>query len=182
MEHYQIIILVNVFIALSALWIGLWMHANFYKDACFNEYRFQLFKLRDQLSFLVMSGKIQDESVEHTTLLRLLNGTISATDSFRVTEFVRFLCQMSKNEQLENYLRSIKNNLDQVNNSEYASILEEFYKISQHKLSKDLKLFKFVVSIISLTMLQERKRQVKETESFLADKRKIFHQLTIQST
>jgi len=150
------------------------MYSRFYQEMEFNEYRFKLFALRDRLTILVMSRNIEESSVEHETLLRLINGSIEATENFKVTDFIRFLVEVSENSDIKNYLDQIYTQLEEVNNIEYAAILNEFYKISDEQLTADLRLFRILIKFMSGTAVNSKKEKIDNAKDHIQNARSSF--------
>ena len=177
MAEPHVLLTVNAFIALLSLWVGWRMYSRFYRALYFNEYRFRMFALRDRLTYLVMSGKIREGSEEHITLLKLINGAITATERFRITEFVIFLVELAQNKKLDAHIERIKEQLSKTHNSEYASIVEEFYGIAGTKLKKDTKFLRYVFRLFSGRLVAEERTRVAQAKEYVEENRSVFGNL-----
>ena len=170
------VLTINFVIAISCLWLGMWMYFRYGRLANFDKYRFRLFAIRDRLSLLVMRGVIKENSNEHITLLKLLNGAIESTETFKVTVFIRYVVYVSKNPEikrrLERMYSTLKSNGDQTRDyAEFASCVSDFFSVVGEKVDRDMMMFRVVVFIMQKTRLPDSKRIQKRSDD-LTDTRK----------
>lgn len=167
-------IFLNYVILLTALWFGLWLYNTYVRMAEFDRYRFRIFALRDRLSILIMNGEVKEGSLEHKTLLSLLNGAVQSIGTFKVTIFLRFIIQISQDDTLQKQIKKIQKHLSASNNEDYAEILSEFYCLMDEKMKKDIRTFKITVSFLKLFIdtkkVQQRQDVINHAQQDMRDK------------
>ncbi len=136
--------MVNFLIASISIWLIVIINNNYLQPALKNRYRFKLYKLRDELSVLAMKGELNENSEEYFTLIELLNSAIRATGSFKVTDFLRFVFRLHRDEEVRRKIESIKTNLSRTSNPEYCRIARDFFLIMHDILSSDTRILRQV--------------------------------------
>lgn len=124
-------ILINLFITLSCVWIAMVVNSQFLRPAILNRKRFALYELRDKLALLAMRGVIDQKSEEYITLLRLMNNSINSTKEFRITRFLKMQSSIIFDEKMRQHLDNI---LEKIKGDrmpdEYRKIVSDFFKVA----------------------------------------------------
>jgi len=118
---------------------------NYLQPALKNRTRFRLYKLRDELSVLAMKGELSESSEEYVTLIDLINSAIGATDSFKVTDFLRFAFYLHQDGEMRRKIEDIKHKLSRTNNPEYCRITRDFFRTMQDILYSETRILRHVL-------------------------------------
>lgn len=117
---------------LSSLTISCVDH-YFLQPALRSKSRFRLFRLRDELSLLAMKGDVDESSQEYILLMTMINNSIRASKSFRVTVFVRHVVQFARDKQINNDIKKISSIINGSDHAEYCRIASDYFE-TMHKL------------------------------------------------
>lgn len=121
----------NIFITLICGWLILYLNSKYLQPALLNKKRFKLFTLRDKLSLLAMKGDLSEDSLEYREFIHLINSTIKATSTFRVTDFLKYMYTWSNNPNRQKNLQKIYQKMKSVDNYAYCEILSDYFSITQ---------------------------------------------------
>lgn len=137
----------NLIIVLLCLWIVLFISNKFIRPALWNQNRFKLFELRDRLGILAMKDEIDQHCDEYNNLMLLLNHSIVEIRHFELTEFIRFVTIINRNDIKENNINSVLGN---VKNQpiEYKNIFKEYLDILCSIFKKKLRLLFFLLPLL----------------------------------
>lgn len=137
-------LLFNFIISLGCLWIILRINSLFIQPARWNKNRFKLFKLRDELAILAMSGQISEKSDEYITLMTLLNSSVHETSKFRTVPFLRFLQKVRKSNKVDDLVDNVLKKCASENN-DYIVILNGYYSVMHRMFRRQTKYFFLVI-------------------------------------
>ncbi len=133
----MIVIVFNITITILALWLIIFLNHSYLQPAIRNRDRFKLYKLRDELSMLAMSGELNEHSEEYITLLHLINSSIFAIGAFKVTDFLRYVFQLHKDKEMHARIERIIKNLKRTDNQKYCQIAGEYFSIMHRIIRRD---------------------------------------------
>jgi hypothetical protein len=125
-------------------------------DACFlqpalkSKSRFRLFRLRDELSLLAMSGEIREDSQEYMLLMSMINNSIRASQSFRVTVFVRHVVQLVRDDHIKANVTTISSIVSGSDHGEYCRIATNYFSAMHKLLDSDTRMLRFFLSLLPL--------------------------------
>ncbi len=161
-------LLLNLAIALLCLWLIVTINNKYLQPAIKNIERFKLYKLRDDLSILAMSSELDESSEEYVTLIALINSSIRATGSFKVTDFLRFVFFMHKDKEMHKKIERIMGNLKKTDNPKYCKIASEYFSVMHNILRRDTVVLRFaffplmiaIAALISLSKVSGRPQSI----------------------
>lgn len=142
----------NFFLTCICLWLILAINYRYLQPAVRNRKRFRLYRLRDELSLLAMRGEFDERSLEYRVLLYLINGAINAADTFKVTDFFRFLIGL-RNADIQNKLDSVKRSLSTTRNNDYCRIAYESFAVIHEMFIADTRTLRYFVVPFVLPLL-----------------------------
>ena len=134
----------NFIITVFSLWLIIHLNHKYLQPALKNKDRFKLYRLRDDLSLLAMRGEIDETCKEYLMLLFLINSSIRATSSFKVTDFLRFVFRMHKDEDVKKQIRQVSNRLKSHENPKYCKIASSFFLVMQGILRRDTRSLRYL--------------------------------------
>lgn len=184
-------VIFNTLLSIAAIWVIITINNRYLIPSLKNKNRFKLYRLRDELSLLAMRGDLNENSIEYVTLIELINRTIKATGTFRVSLFIRFLVEVNQNAELKKKIMAIKSRVSKNENKEYCRIASAYFEVAQKILYSDTRVLRhvifpafkvigFVLTIINLNKTQKYARYkgiIKDVNSSLDDNRHQFEQL-----
>lgn len=175
---------VNMFILLVSLWIIMLINHRYLQPALKNRHRFKLYRLRDELSLLAMRGRVDENSDEYKLLLDLLNAAISATGTFKVTDYLHFLIKLQKDAHFRQKLENVRRKVANAKNAEYCRIASQTFRLFGEILRADTRTLRgvffptlmgvaFLLKLIKFTALlqavSKKKRLIERTNSDLGE-------------
>lgn len=171
-------LILNLLIFIISMWLIIMLNNNYLQQAMKNKSRFKLYKLRDELSLLAMRGELEEQSEEYLTLLGLINSSIRATGTFKVTDFLRFVFRMHKDKELHRKIERIKENLRKTDNPAYCKIASNYFNTMHNILQEDTRILRlvflptllFLTAIIALLKLSTKPRSAVESKRTLMQK------------
>lgn len=135
----------NFVLTLLCLWVAVKVNNSYLQPALQNRVRFRLYRLRDSLSLLAMRGELSEDSEEYATLISLINSSIRATGTFKVTEFLKFLFRLHYNTEMRERLDRIIEKIKSEKNPEFCRIAGEYFIVMQGLLRADTRVFRRIV-------------------------------------
>ncbi|WP_089728584.1 hypothetical protein [Candidatus Thiosymbion oneisti] len=180
---------VNFLIAGLSIWLVIIINNKYLQPALKNRSRFRLYRLRDELSVLAMKGELDERSEEYVTLIELINSAIRVTGSFKVTDFLRFVFQLHKDEAMRRKMEGIKRKLGRTDNPEYCRIVRDFFQTMQAMLHSETRilrhvffpLFLFLAGVLVVFKLSSKpKMKVESKKKVIMEIDKEFHQYSDQ--
>jgi len=158
----------NISIASLCLWLIIVINYKYLQPAMKNKERFNLYRLRDELSLLAMNGELDEDSEEYLTLIKLINSAIRVTGSFKVTDFLRFVFSMHNDQEIHERIKRIMVNLERTDNPSYCKIASEFFSVMHRILHKDTVVLRvaffplmiLIVAPISILRISRKPRSV----------------------
>jgi len=151
MENLDLLIF-NFIILFISVWIILYTNRNFIYKTRINKKRFRLFSLRDDLTLLVMAGKVEYNSKEYQYLLHSLNSVIKITGDFQISDFLKFLITQYNNDEIEEKLDKIDKAVE-VQSKEFKVIWVEYHMVMGNIMSKHLRLLVGFVTMLASLLL-----------------------------
>ena len=130
-NHKKKFIYFNILITLICSWLILHLNSKYLQPALLNKKRFKLFILRDKLSLLAMKGELSEDSLEYREFIHLINSTIKATSTFRVTDFLKYMYTWNNNTNRQKNLQKIYQKIKSFDNYAYCEILSDYFSITQ---------------------------------------------------
>ena len=167
----------NFVIASASFWLSLLINHKFLQPALRNRKRFRLYELRDELSLLAMEGKLEEGSEEYQVLMDVINSAITATDSFKVTDYLRFLWKFHKDKELNQKIENIIERIRSVPDREYCDIASRAFQVMHEILHSDTRTVRFfffplfvaVAEVLSVLMVLTPKKTVQEKKEALRE-------------
>lgn len=165
----------NLFVTGVCIWVVLLINFRCFQPALKNKQRFKLYRLRDRLSVLAMKGDIDEMSEEYMTLLELINSSIRATSTFKVTDFLRFVAYLEGNKRVKESVLNIRARLEGDGNSEYCGIAGEYFYAMREILYSDTRVLRhalipiylFVASLLAILRLTEKPKEKLEHKKMI---------------
>lgn len=105
MEAYQMDILLILFLLLTSF-IAL-VYFRFYKKAMMDENRYFIFRLRDNLVYLVANGDLKESEFLYTDTIERLNSFVHNVQYFNLKSFVRVLTSYAQSAESEEYKKRL---------------------------------------------------------------------------
>lgn len=133
-------ILLNVLIFVTAIGIAVGINSSYIQPALKNAQRFKLFRLRYRLHYLAMKGGISEDSSSYIVLLDLMNKSIRASASFKVTDFLIFLSRLPDDKKLASSVEQITSSIRENSSYEYCAIASEYFDTLRAMMKKDTRL------------------------------------------
>ena len=130
----------NVLIFVIAIGIAVRINSSFIQPALKNSQRFKLFRLRYKLHYLAMKGAISEDSPSYIVLLDLMNKSIRASASFKVTDFLIFLSRLPDDKKLASSVEQITNTIQGNSSYEYCAIASEYFDTLRSMMKEDTRL------------------------------------------
>ena len=130
-------IVINIVITLLSLWLIVFLNNSDLQPALKNRERFKLYKLRDELSILAMAGELDENTEEYITLLSLINSSIFATGSFKVTDFLKYVFRIHKDKEIREKIERIINNIIKTDNEKYCKIAGKYFSVMHRIIRRD---------------------------------------------
>jgi len=137
-------LLINLLLVMISVWIIFVLNYKFIQPAFKNKQRFKLYKLRDELSILAMKGILDERSEYYLTLINIQNSAISASSSFKVTDFLRFLVDFNKDEKMKNKLSTMVDNISKTDNAEYCRIASDTFNVIHNLMNRDTRVLRYM--------------------------------------
>ncbi len=168
---------INFLITGVSLWLLVFINNSYLQPALKNRKRFRLYRLRDRLSIVAMRGELDEDSEEYLTLLALINSSIKATESFKVTDFLKFVFYMHNDEALHEKIKRIKSNLDKTDHHEYCRIASDYFSVMHEILRSDTRVLRFVffptmlfmAAIFAVLRFSKKPRSMVENKKLLIE-------------
>lgn len=167
-------ITLNVFLFVIAIGTAVRINSSFIQPAIKNSQRFKLFRLRYKLHYLAMKGAISESSPSYIVLLDLMNKSIRASASFKVTDFLIFLSRLPDDQKLASSVAQITSTIQANSSNEYCAIASEYFDTLRAMMKEDTRLLFAVIrpllaimsSIVFLNDVKEEiQRRVGRVES-----------------
>jgi hypothetical protein len=133
-------ILLNVLIFVIAIGTAVGINSSFIQPALKNAQRFNLFRLRYKLHYLAMKGAISEDSPSYIVLLDLMNKSIRASASFKVTNFLIFLSRLPDDQELASSVTQITSTIRGNSSFEYCEIASECFDTLRAMMKQDTQL------------------------------------------
>jgi hypothetical protein len=133
-------ILLNILILVIAIGIAVRINSSYIQPALKNAQRFQLFRLRYRLHYLAMKGVISEDSSSYTVLLDLMNKSIRASASFKVTDFLIFVSRLPDDKKLATSVAQITSAIRENSSYEYCEIASEYFEALRAMMKEDTRL------------------------------------------
>ena len=170
-------IVVNIVLSLLSLWLIIFINNTYFQPALKNRERFKLYRLRDKLSVLAMTGELDENSEEYMTLLSLINSSIFATGTFKVTDFLKYVFHIHKDKEVREKIERITNNIKNTNNPEYCKIASQYFSVMHRIIRRDTVVLRVVFfpllilisAIISLLRISTKPRSVVANKKAVID-------------
>ena len=124
--------------------------ARFLQPALKSRSRFSLLRLRDELSLLAMSGEIQEDSKEYMLLMSMINSSIRASRSFRVTVFVKHVVQFVRDDRIKADISKISSIVNGSDHREYCRIATEYFATMHKLLDADTRMLRLLLGLLPL--------------------------------
>ncbi len=135
-------LVVNFLFVATCIWAIAFINYRYLQPALKNRKRFELYKLRDELSLLAMSESLDEKSEEYLTLIKIINAAIKASRSFQVTDYLRFLFSFHKNKELQHKIRAVLEKIDKTDNEEYCRIASSTFSVMNEILQTDTRVLR----------------------------------------
>ncbi len=180
------IIYFNLFITLLCGWAILFLNNAYLQPALINKKRFQLFKIRDELSLLAMRRELAENSEEYRVFIKLLNATIGVTSSFRVTDFLKYLYEWYNDEREQEAIYLLKEKMCTVDNHEYCELFSRYFSVTHDIYDMQTRTLRFVffplIRVLSwilalLKITTEPQKKVQDKSKTINDIDKKLHNL-----
>ncbi len=141
-------ITINLLLFVLALWIAVSLNYSFIQPALKNSKIFRLLNLRYRLYYLAMKGRISEDSPEYILLADLMNKTIRASSSFKVTDFLIFLSRLPDDEKIANSINEIIGTIQNNSTIEYCEIASDYFDVLLDIIRDYTFLLRFIIKPI----------------------------------
>lgn len=170
-------LLLNLLVVTVSVWIIFVVNYKFIQPALKNRQRFKLYKLRDELSILAMQGVLDEHSDEYLTLMEVQNASISASRSFMVTDFLRFLLRFHKDKEMQKRISVVMDNLDKTDNAEYCRIASDSFNVMHSIMRRDTRVLRYAFfpvlvllgSILAVLRCTKPKEKIEKKKGIIED-------------
>lgn len=134
---------------LSSLSIS-FVDARFLQPALKSKSRFRLFRLRDELSLLAMKGEVQEDSQEYKILMAMINASTRASQSFRVTVFLKHVVEFVRDDHIKADIAKISSIVKESDHVEYCRIATDYFETMLNLLDADTRTLRFFLRLLPL--------------------------------
>lgn len=141
-------IILNLLLFVVAIWVAVSINHSYIQTALKNAQRFKLFRLRYRLHALAMRGVVSEKSPEYVVLLNLINQSIRASASFKVTDFLLFLSRLPDDEKLKESVECMVTAIRDTNSPEFCEIASDYFEALRLVIRDDTRLLRNIIQPI----------------------------------
>lgn len=138
-------IILNLLLFVIAIWMAVFINHAYIQPAIKNDQRFRLFRLRYRLQVLAMRGVVSEKSPEYVVLLNLMNKSIRASASFKVTDFLLFLSRLPDDERLRESVECMAAAIRDNNSPEFCEIASDYFEALRLVIRDDTRLLRNII-------------------------------------
>lgn len=112
-------------------------------------YKFEFFKLRDELALLVMNGKIDENSPEYNDVVHILNFHISAVEKMSITRVIALLVEKYSNEK---DFKKASCKVNKIDNEAIAKIMWRYMDVTYNLIGRNSRMQIWILKGISFIL------------------------------
>ena len=137
-------ILFNFVLSCICVWLSWWIYHRYIRMTYLNKERFELYALRDDLSLLAMRGIIDSSGKQYSTLIQMLNASISVMGEFDLTKFIKFCVRYDKDKKMRERTETL---LAQIQHQDvsYRKIVHDYFSIMQRIINRHTIIFRLCI-------------------------------------
>lgn len=129
MDNYQTYLpgaIFNTSILCLVVFIWRYISNHYLWPITINKFRFRLFAIRDEVNFMVVSGKLSEDSKSYKYFIGFLNSYIKSLSNYSILTVLKDLATIQRDEELQKNLGEIRAEIcknEKVKNLHVESVL-----------------------------------------------------------